>query len=875
MKDSNSEVSYEVDTEIEKTSDAPSNSMPRARNNSISGSNGGVNVDNIGIASNNARSSNALNNSAALGNKGFKNRADLGNNEDAVNEDLANKAADNLKKKPNDPNNINNVGANPNSPNKNDKLPSASKGANPNGLEKKKDASNAPDANSGSSHRNPLPGANLGPKKPATSIPGQDSNDPTKKGNKKNGGGAADTAKKLFNKTPLGRKVSAAKQALGVGKGEGNSEGMDPAQIMSALPSLISTFAAPIVVISLVIVFAIVAVVVGVSTGTIVGAAIADNECDQPSYTVNSSNATEFLCGMSSPFGKVAEGHEYNVSSTSGKRIRPCAVCSDFHQGTDLAGMNGVSVGDLFAVADGVIDFVGPYGGYGNSVLIKHTGANATFYTRYGHLSSIESSLEKGKEIKAGDKLGVWGSTGNSTGVHLHFELLDENKKYLSANPFFGYSDLGYEGCLDPNSSISNSKCDYSNSGKARYIGQTGFAQICGKTGSYVYTSTSSSNSDVNKDNCCGTLTSSTTGGDIFTFIKTFEGTGERCTASDGSKGYVVYADKNANGKLTVGPGVTTDYISGITAGQCISETKVKEGYEKAEKSKRSMIKSKFADANLSQHQEDAMVSMAYNGCGTFFNDIAKAAKDDDLSGVWKAMKDCTNGLLGLQRRRKAEFALYVTGDYSEATAKSYKEKTWSSSDYDDYDSDGVLAKKTSGTSASKDTCEASKTVGGYSTTDIVKVAQKELENWGNLSTSQKADRIMNSYLPACGYGTKNKVDDYCAAFVSFVLQETGNLEKLGAGVGNKCIAPNWQKSTGGTFHKRGSSYTPKPGDLAVYSGHVEIVEKVEGKMVTAISGNSSPFNVSGGSNPGKIVGNVVRKAAYAVDSNVVGYLET
>jgi hypothetical protein len=85
-------------------------------------------------------------------------------------------------------------------------------------------------------------------------------------------------------------------------------------------------------------------------------------------------------------------------------------------------------------------------------------------------------------------------------------------------------------------------------------------------------------------------------------------------------------------------------------------------------------------------------------------------------------------------------------------------------------------------------------------------------------------------------------------------------------------LANTWKNSTGGTFHKVGSSYTPKPGDLAIYSGHIEIVEKVSGNMVTTISGNSSPFNLGTAPN-GDTVGNVVRKTPFPLDTKVEGYL--
>ncbi len=797
---------------------------------------------------------------AALGNKPFNNTADLGDNSEAQDN---NDAFDNKNNNPADTgvngnNNINNNREGNNGPS--EKKPGS-------GLEKKPDDFSGGDKKAdnvkrtGSSdqaaaapHKNPLPGA----APPSKGRPSETGNPAGKKpgDNKKSAGSSI--GKKILDKTPIGQKLNSAKQALGMGGGEKGSGGdkqseFNPAALITKTFANIPTVVKIEIAVGSMLLLLVFAVVLGIGGGVPIGVAAAAKGCDQPSYSVNGSDATEFLCNMTSPFGE----NGFTVSSTSGWRIHPIYGGNKFHYGTDVC-----AVGDLtiYAVQSGTVKESGFNGGWGNTVLIDHDGA---FTTRYAHLASIDSAMKVGATVTQGQKVGVEGTTGSSTGNHLHFELRDGKGNYLSANPFFGYSDQGYESCVNPNGKPSANCLLQTN--PARRIGQEGFAQICGKSvGSFVST-TAKNNS------CCGTLTAETTGGDIFDFISTFEGgTGDKyaCTTSAGSKGYKAY--QNAGDKVTVGPGITTDYIPGMSAGDCISQDKVKSAYTKAESSKRSFIQKTFADVSLSKHQEDAMVSMAYNGCAGFFPDMAKAAEADNLAGLWKAMKDCTNnGLLGLMRRRKAEFALYVTGDYSLAGA--YKSKNWNSAQYDLYDSDGIMAKKASGTSST--TCSENSSINGYSTSDIVKLAQQELENWKTLSNDKKRERVATKYMPACGYGAKNTVDQYCAAFISYLLQETGNIERVGAGVGNKCIASNWKNSTGGTFHKVGSSYTPKPGDLAIYSGHIEIVEKVNGNMITNISGNSSPFNVSGGGYPGDTVGNVVRKAAFPLDTKVDGYL--
>src|SRR6516225_8173410 len=72
----------------------------------------------------------------------------------------------------------------------------------------------------------------------------------------------------------------------------------------------------------------------------------------------------------------------------------------------------------LSATADGVIFLAGPYSGYGNLVAIYHTNG---ITSRYGHLSRV--AVQQGQRVKRGDLIGYAGSTGRSTGPHVHYEL--------------------------------------------------------------------------------------------------------------------------------------------------------------------------------------------------------------------------------------------------------------------------------------------------------------------------------------------------------------------------------------------------------------------------------------------------------------------
>lgn len=94
------------------------------------------------------------------------------------------------------------------------------------------------------------------------------------------------------------------------------------------------------------------------------------------------------------------------------------------HKGMDIAAPNGTPIK---AAADGKITYSGWMGGYGNLIIITHENGIQTYY---GHCSKLYSS--KGEEVKAGDTIAAVGSTGYSTGNHLHFEI---RKNGVQINP--------------------------------------------------------------------------------------------------------------------------------------------------------------------------------------------------------------------------------------------------------------------------------------------------------------------------------------------------------------------------------------------------------------------------------------------------------
>ncbi len=108
------------------------------------------------------------------------------------------------------------------------------------------------------------------------------------------------------------------------------------------------------------------------------------------------------------------------ITSPFGWRSNPFGGSPEFHQGLDIAAPSGTTV---TAAAGGSVIMAQWYGGYGNYILIDHGGG---YSTGYGHLSAIYVS--NGQSVKRGQAIGAVGSTGASTGPHLHFEVRIDGK---------------------------------------------------------------------------------------------------------------------------------------------------------------------------------------------------------------------------------------------------------------------------------------------------------------------------------------------------------------------------------------------------------------------------------------------------------------
>lgn len=109
------------------------------------------------------------------------------------------------------------------------------------------------------------------------------------------------------------------------------------------------------------------------------------------------------------------------ITSSYGLRSDPITGVKDFHTGLDIRGAMNTSVK---APYDGTVAFTGWSNIYGNFILIKHEN---NIVTMYGHLNKI--NVKKGENVKQGNIIGAVGTTGRSTGPHLHFEVLKNNKR--------------------------------------------------------------------------------------------------------------------------------------------------------------------------------------------------------------------------------------------------------------------------------------------------------------------------------------------------------------------------------------------------------------------------------------------------------------
>ena len=114
------------------------------------------------------------------------------------------------------------------------------------------------------------------------------------------------------------------------------------------------------------------------------------------------------------------------LSSPFGMRKHPIDGFNKMHRGTDFAAPKGTPI---MASGNGIIKKAGWCGGGGNCVVIKH---NSTYQTIYAHMSKFAKGIRSGVRVKQGQTIGYVGSTGKSTGPHLHYEVVVNGKKINS-----------------------------------------------------------------------------------------------------------------------------------------------------------------------------------------------------------------------------------------------------------------------------------------------------------------------------------------------------------------------------------------------------------------------------------------------------------
>lgn len=111
------------------------------------------------------------------------------------------------------------------------------------------------------------------------------------------------------------------------------------------------------------------------------------------------------------------------ISSGFGKRRHPVLGYTKMHKGVDFAAPSGTPI---YAAGDGTIEKLGPYSSYGNYIRIRHSGG---IRTAYAHMKGFKSGLKSGSRVKQGQVIGYVGTTGRSTGPHLHYEVMMSGKQ--------------------------------------------------------------------------------------------------------------------------------------------------------------------------------------------------------------------------------------------------------------------------------------------------------------------------------------------------------------------------------------------------------------------------------------------------------------
>ena len=166
-----------------------------------------------------------------------------------------------------------------------------------------------------------------------------------------------------------------------------------------------------------------------IETGNIIYANLILQGKEYPLYFFKSGDINDYFDERGQSIKKTLMKTPINgarLSSSFGKRKHPILGFTKMHTGTDFAAPMGTPI---MASGDGVVTKASWCGGGGNCVKIKH---NSIYSTVYAHLSKFGRGIKKGTRVKQGQTIGYVGSTGMSTGPHLHYEVIENGRKVNS-----------------------------------------------------------------------------------------------------------------------------------------------------------------------------------------------------------------------------------------------------------------------------------------------------------------------------------------------------------------------------------------------------------------------------------------------------------
>jgi len=164
-----------------------------------------------------------------------------------------------------------------------------------------------------------------------------------------------------------------------------------------------------------------------VKSGDVIYARLIVNGQDMPIYRFETADGdTDFYTDKGASIRKALLQTPIDgarISSGFGMRQHPVMGYSKMHKGIDFAAARGTPI---YAAGDGTVEKAGPYSSFGNYVRIRH---NAGLKTAYAHLNGFAKGMSAGSRVKQGQVIGYVGTTGRSTGPHLHYEVLQDNRQ--------------------------------------------------------------------------------------------------------------------------------------------------------------------------------------------------------------------------------------------------------------------------------------------------------------------------------------------------------------------------------------------------------------------------------------------------------------